>query len=270
MSKYKMVCLDIDGTLLNSKHEITQKTKEVIHEIANEKQIPVVLVSARMPKGIIFLHQELNITHPVICYSGALIWDSNKFYSSIVMPAYDVRPIHRLAEKMGVHMSLYRDDEWYVEEIDEWADQEARITRNTPNICGFPGLLDLWEKENTGPNKILCMGDADRIELFQAKIREQHSGDLNIYLSKTTYLEITSGKAMKISAIEFLCIKYGISKSEVIAMGDNYNDINMLESVGLGIAMGNAPDHVKKHAAAVTLTNDEDGVAEALKKYMDL
>ena len=70
-----MVCLDIDGTLLNSKHEITEHTKQVIRKVANEKQIPVILVSARMPKGILFLQHELNIEQPIICYSGALIWN---------------------------------------------------------------------------------------------------------------------------------------------------------------------------------------------------
>ena len=75
MNKFKMICLDIDGTLLNSEHKISQKTKEVIGVVANEKQIPVILVSARMPKGILFLQKELNIKQPIICYSGALVMD---------------------------------------------------------------------------------------------------------------------------------------------------------------------------------------------------
>ena len=72
-----MVCLDIDGTLLNSKHEITGKVKEAINIVSNEIKIPVVLVSARMPKGIKFLQKELGIEEPIICYSGALILDKN-------------------------------------------------------------------------------------------------------------------------------------------------------------------------------------------------
>lgn len=268
MSKYKMVCLDIDGTLLNSKYEITQNTKEVIGQVANAEKIPVVLVSARMPKGIFFLQQELNITHPIICYSGALICDNSNIFYSIFIPPSDVKPIYKLAKEMGIHLSLYKDDEWYVEEMEQWAKQEGEITKNTANISDFADLLNSWEKDNTGPNKLLCMAEPESIESFQTKIMTHYSDILNIYKSKTTYLEITSNKAMKISAIELLCQKYNIGKSEVIAIGDNYNDINMLEFAGLGIAMGNAPEDVKKCAKAITCTNDEDGVAEALRRYI--
>ena len=77
MENFKMVCLDIDGTLLNSNHKITEKVKMAIDVVANEREIPVILVSARMPKGIVFLQKELGIEEPIICYSGALILDKN-------------------------------------------------------------------------------------------------------------------------------------------------------------------------------------------------
>ena len=77
MNKFKMICLDIDGTLLNSNHKISEKVKNTINVVANEKNIPVILVSARMPKGIRFLQKELRIEQPIICYSGALILDKD-------------------------------------------------------------------------------------------------------------------------------------------------------------------------------------------------
>lgn len=268
MQRYKMVCLDIDGTLLNSGHEITQTTKEVIQQIANVKKIPVILVSARMPRGILFLQQELNITEPIICYSGALIWDDHNILSSIYMPASLVKNIYALAKDANIHLSLYRDDEWYVECMDEWAKQEAAITKNTPSLVNFNDLLDEWEREGTGPNKILCMATPESLQLFQSTIDNLYSDALNIYLSKTTYLEINSNKATKTAAIEFLLQKYGLHKDEIIAIGDNYNDINMLEFAGMGIAMANAPDDVKQHAKYITASNDEEGVSKALKKYI--
>jgi Cof subfamily protein (haloacid dehalogenase superfamily) len=93
---------------------------------------------------------------------------------------------------------------------------------------------------------------------------------LNIYPSKPTYLEIMPKMASKTSAIQVLQDKFGVHQSEIIAMGDNYNDIDMLAYAGLGIAMGNAPDEVRKQAKEITLTNDEDGVAAALLKYVIL
>jgi Cof subfamily protein (haloacid dehalogenase superfamily) len=266
MNKFKMICLDIDGTLLNSKHEISKGVKDAINVVANERNIPVILVSARMPKGITFLQKELGIEQPIICYSGALILDKdNKTLSKEVIDVFNLEEIYKLACENNIHISLYKDDEWYIKELDYWAKQESEITNIIPTVTDFKELIEIWKKEGTGPNKILCMADPDKITLLKEGTK---TIDLNIYPSKPTYLEIMPAKASKTAAINVLQKKFNIGKSEIIAMGDNYNDIDMLEYAGLGIAMGNAPEDVKKHGNDVTLTNDEDGVAVALKKYV--
>lgn len=266
MSNFKMVCLDIDGTLLNSNHEITEKVKSTINIVANEKKIPVILVSARMPNGITFLQKELGIEEPIICYSGALILDKD---SNVLAKEFidvpNLEEIYKLTSKNNIHMSLYKDNEWYIEELDYWAKQESEITNIIPNVTNFNELIEQWKKEGSGPSKILCMSNPEEINFLKENIK---GSDLNIYPSKPTYLEIMPTTASKTSAINILQKKFNVDKSEIIAMGDNYNDIDMLEYAGLGIAMGNAPEEVKGHANDITLTNDEDGVAEALKKYI--
>jgi len=268
LETFKMVCLDIDGTLLNSRHEVTEKTKKVIQKVTNEKQIPVILVSARMPKGMLFLQKELNIDQPIICYSGAYIWNNGDTLLNITIPVSDVKQVYSIVKSLGIHISLYKDDEWYVEEMDEWAKQESEITNITPAISDFSNLFTTWEQENTGPNKILCMAQSSDIQELDSKMIEHLSNHLNIYPSKPTYLEIMANHATKTSAIEFLYRELDIQKSEIIAIGDNYNDMNMIEFAGLGIAMANAPEQVKQIADDITLSNDEDGVAEALNKYI--
>jgi len=268
MKNFKMICLDIDGTLLNSKHEISKEVKDAINMAANERNIPVILVSARMPKGITFLQKELGIAQPIICYSGALILDKdNKTLSKEVIDVFNLEEIYKLACENNIHVSLYKNDEWYIEELDYWAKQESEITNIIPTVTDFKVLIEIWKNEGTGPNKILCMSDTNKITLLKEGTK---TIDLNIYPSKPTYLEIMPSKSSKTSAISILQKKFNVDKSEIIAMGDNYNDIDMLEYAGLGIAMGNAPEDVKKHADDVTLTNDEDGVAAALKKYVIL
>lgn len=268
MNKFKMICLDIDGTLLNSNHKITEGVKRTINIAANEKNIPVILVSARMPKGITFLQKELGIAQPIICYSGALILDKdNNVINQEFISALNLEEVNKLVHEYNIHMSLYKDNEWYIEEMDYWAKQESEITNIIPKITDFNKLIELWKAEGTGPNKILCMARPEEIRILKENIQ---SDDLNIYPSKPTYLEIMPSKSSKTSAISCLQKKFNVDKSEIISMGDNYNDIDMLEYAGLGIAMGNAPEEVKKHADHVTLTNDEDGVAEALKKYVIL
>ncbi|MDR3598378.1 Cof-type HAD-IIB family hydrolase [Clostridium sp.] len=267
MNNFKMICLDIDGTLLNSNHQITKRVKSAINVVANEKKIPVILVSARMPKGITFLQRELEIEQPIICYSGALILDKdNNVLSKEFINVINLNEVYKLTKSNNIHMSLYKDNEWYIEEMDYWAKQESEITNIIPKITNFKELMEQWKQEGTGPNKILCMAKPEEIKILKENIND---GDLNIYPSKPTYLEIMPNKASKTSAINCLQKEFNIEdKSQIIAMGDNYNDIDMIEYAGLGIAMGNAPEDVKKHADYVTLTNDEDGVAEALKKYV--
>lgn len=266
MNNFKMVCLDIDGTLLNSNHQITKEVKSAINIVANEKNIPVILVSARMPKGITFLQRELKIEQPIICYSGALVLDKyGEILSKEFIDVLDLQEIYEVTYMYDIHMSLYKDNEWYIEEMDYWAKQESEITNIAPKITNFNELIQLWEKEGTGPNKILCMADPNKIIFLKENIKDN---DLNIYPSKSTYLEIMPTNASKTSAINILQKEFDVEKPEIIAMGDNYNDIDMLEYAGLGIAMGNAPEEVKKHANYITSTNDEDGVAEALKKYI--
>lgn len=266
MSKFKMICLDIDGTLLNSEHRITEKTKNVIEVAANEKGIPVILVSARMPKGILFLQKELEITEPIICYSGSLIMDKGgKIILNKTIPISSLKQIYQLIKNMNIHMSLYKDDEWYIEEKDQWSEQESEITKIVPNVVEFSLLFEKWREEGTGPNKILCMAIPDKIDLLKTKIKDDK---LNVYPSKSTYLEIMPTEASKTTSIEYLREKLGVNRSEIIAIGDNYNDMDMIEYAGLGIAMGNAPEQVKKCANEVTLSNDEDGVAESLKNHV--
>lgn len=266
MSKFKMICLDIDGTLLDSQHKISENTKRAVQIAANERQIPIILVSARMPKGILFLQKELEIIEPIICYSGALVLDKDtSILSNQVIPVSSFEEIYHCTQNSNVHMSLYKDDEWYIEEMDQWAKQESEITNIIPTIVKFSNLIELWRQEGTGPNKILCMAEPNEINL----LAENSKGNpLNIYPSKPTYLEIMPKAASKTSAIEVLRRKLQIEQSQILAIGDNYNDMDMLEYAGFGIAMGNAPDQVKNCANAITSTNDEDGVSEAIKKYV--
>jgi len=265
MSKFKMIGLDIDGTLLNSKHQITTETNKAIKTAVNEKGIPVILVSARMPKGIIFLQRELEIEAPIICYSGALVLDKNgEILSQKYMSVSDIKEVYAAAKKLGVHVSLYKDDEWCIEKMDEWAKQEYEITSIIPNVINFEFLFEAWGKEGSGANKILCMADPDKINLLKDQLKID---SLNIYPSKPTYLEIMPKEASKTSAIEILRKKFNVKQREILAAGDNYNDMDMIEYAGLGVAMGNAPDEVKRCADFVTLSNDEDGVAKVIKKF---
>lgn len=267
LGKHKMVCLDIDGTLLNSNHMITKATKEVICRITKQQGILVVLVSARMPQGIVCLQKELGTSGPIICYNGAVIWEQGRAIRDITIPTPRAKQVYALCQQFGLHLSLYKDDTWYVSKPDFWAKQESNITNINWTPKEFEELFSRWLRQKTGPNKLLCMAEEEKIELLSQSL-EFSRKELNVYPSKTTYLEIMPAQATKTNAIAYLCWRVGVKRHEIIAIGDNYNDIDMLEFADLGVAMGNAPMPVKRVADFVTKTNDEDGVAWALEELL--
>jgi len=261
MNKYRMLCLDIDGTLLNSRHQISEGTKRAIRKLDDSGDTIIVLISARMPKGMRYLAEELNLNSPLVSYNGAYITQGDQILHARTIKLEQCITIFQLAIERGLHVSLYTEDQWYVEHLDSWALQESEITGIKPIVIEFEKLFSDWEAAGNTPNKILCMGEPGNISVFGERLNFMFEKNLNVYQSKPTYLEIVSAEASKINAIAYLCDRYHINKDEVVAVGDNYNDISMISYAGLGIAMGNAPDEVKKCADYVTLSNDEDGVA---------
>lgn len=261
-----MLCLDIDGTLLNSNHQITKETKEAIRKVAREKKLHVVLVSARMPKGIVFLQKELGIDGYIICYSGSLILDKDGniiFNRQIDSKVTD--DILRCVNEFNVSINLYKDNRWIIERRDSWSDIESSIVGFEPEINNFSQIINV--NDNIGPNKILILGDKDENLKVYKMLKDKFEDCINIYPSKPTYLEIMNKDACKTEAIIQLLKLLDIKQSEVIAIGDNYNDVDMITFAAVGIAMGNAPEEVKKISDYVTATNNENGVAKAVYKY---
>lgn len=263
-----MVCLDIDGTLLDSRHRITPRVKEAIRR-TEDRGVPVVLASARGPGGILFIYEELELSSPVICYNGGLILDHTK--TTIHSRALDLDPVGRVAElalEMDITLSLYRGAEWFVSREDDWSRAEAEVTRMTPIPCHLPTLAARWRREGqSGPNKLLAMAPEDRVLALQDRVAREGL-DLDTYRSFPTYLELVARGLSKAEGMLRLTQLLGLDPGGVLAAGDNFNDLAMIQAAGLGVAMGNAPEEVRAQADFVTATNDQDGVALALEQWV--
>lgn len=265
--RYKMVFSDIDGTLLDSNHQITGGTKEAVRKLT-QNGIPFVLVSARMPYGILPLTEALHINEPIICFSGALVLGAlqsdgtrEELYNQ-TLNTEDVEEMYSITSESypEISFSAYNGRHWFVSSRnDEWIEQEYKITGTPPQYFKFE------DDPIPACHKIMCMGEAPAIERLEAELKSRYP-EHTIYKSKTTYLEIMAPHVSKSSAIEVLIKQYGIEQEEIIAVGDNYNDMDMLKYAGLGVAMGNAPEEVKAAADQVTLCNDEDGVKTLLEQ----
>lgn len=263
---YKIVFSDIDGTLLNKDRELSEITLREIKKLKDK--VPFILISARMPAAMRHLQQELNIEElPIICYNGGLILNGKEEISSTVIPIKIVEGLSEINKNIGCHLSLYHDDEWYVPQMDKWAQREVNNTKVTPEVMGNFEVVNKWKSENKGAHKIMAMGEEIHINKIRDHLLKNYSEDLHLYRSKDTYLEISNKSISKFSAIELLLKQhYNYSPAEAIAIGDNYNDVEMLKNIGYGIAVGNARPEAIEAANIVSENSIEDGVAKSLVK----
>lgn len=267
----KLVCSDIDGTLLNKERVLSEKTVAVIKQIKNN--FPVVLISSRMPKAMRHLQLDLDIARdPLIAYNGGLILTYEEGQPEILLSIEIAQQIAGLiltfVEQSSIHVSLYHADEWFVPEMDYWAKRECHNTKVEPEVADLAKVCEGWTARGIGPHKIMCMGEAGEIQLLENWLKMYFSESLNLYRSKPTYLEIASKQISKLSALSYLLDKkYSFGLSQVMAFGDNYNDIELIEGVGRGVAVSNAKTEVKAVADEITQSNLEDGVARTLASY---
>lgn len=263
---YKLICSDIDGTLLDKNRELSEITMLQIKRIS---PIPFVLISSRMPKAMRHLQSQLgNTTMPLIAYNGGLVLHNNQILHSAFIDNSVLEAIINLCAKTTIHLSLYHQDEWYVPAMDLWANMEARNTKIAPEVKSSKAVLTQWKNEGKGAHKIMCMGDETEIDVLYKWLRENHSNEIMLYRSKPTYIEISHHSVSKKTAIEVLlkdCYPT-LSMKNIVAFGDNYNDIGMLKAVGLGVAVANAIDEVLQIADKVTDTNKNDGVAKVIQE----
>jgi Cof subfamily protein (haloacid dehalogenase superfamily) len=269
--KFRAVCTDIDGTLLDSRRELSSKTIDVFRKIS--KSIPVILASSRMPAAMIHLQDELGISdHPLICYNGGYAVhykkDSQKIFATVSIPFTVCAAILELTKGTAIHTSLYHENLWYAPAVDHWTDREQRITKVNAIIADGSSVISKWSQENKGAHKVMCMGPEQQINTLESELKNSLAGQLHIYRSRPTYLELAPKSVSKATALQLIVDhEFGIGLKDVIAFGDNYNDIEMLLSAGLGIAVGNAREEVKAAANEITGNSIEDGVAMAIEKY---
>ena len=267
MSVIKLIMSDIDGTILDKNHQLDSHLIELM-PLLKQYDIPFVLASARSPLGIAPISKELGITEcPIACYNGALISLGDKILSQHTINKKELLLLHDFLKKEfpTVSINVYSGKDWLVNTIDEWVEIEATITGESPKVTS---LADFIKDEKTLVHKLLLIDNTDTIQKLQKNLSSIDFPQTNFYLSKDNYLEVTHNQVSKKQALLELAKYYQLSLSEIMTIGDNYNDIPMIETSGLGVAMGNAPTEVKTCANTVTDSNDQNGVSKAIKLYV--
>ncbi|GAB3649735.1 fructose-phosphate phosphohydrolase SppA [Echinicola sediminis] len=269
----KALCTDIDGTLLNKSREISERTIKAVKQLPED--FPIILASSRMPSAMRHLQASMNrLKNPMICYNGGYIihFDGHgndfELLDTVKIPLDICHHITELSQGSQIHISLYHEDEWYAPQDDYWTQREITSTKVNPVIKNWNEVKNDWETRNAGAHKVMCMGPAEEIDTLFHSLLDTKNSELHLYRSKDTYIEIAPKSISKASALNLLLKeKYDIKMEEVMAFGDNYNDIEMLQAVGHGVAVENAREEVKAIADEITAKNTEDGVAMMIEKY---
>lgn len=264
--KFKVLCSDLDGTLLSTKSDVSEFTIAEITRI--RKAIRIILVSARMPQSMRYLQERIGIQNlPIICYNGALVLDNKIELFSQVIDFKSVEEIYELAESLNIKLGLYYNHEWYVEVTSERVEKEIKYTRTTPQFRRTSQTLCEWKDRNISAHKIMLMCTKSSADAIYPILINQFDKHMKIYRSNDTLIELAPKTVSKLSAIKLL-LKDNESLEDVISFGDNYNDIDMLQYSGIGVAVENAREEVKAIADHTTLKNTEHGVAHFIKQHL--
>ena len=290
---YKIVTIDLDGTLLNSLGEISEENIMALRKCI-EKGVEIVLTSGRVVSSIKNFANEIGKNNYLISGNGSTVYDINneKIIYQNTIPKEKVLKIIEICEANSIYYSVYTEKGIVTKSLNYnilfyHKENLKKVNTEKTNINIVQNIYDYIENlENNKISKIsICDKDKMVFDSILKKLKTIENLDIlevghmsRKYIENGTeivpiefyYTEITNENVNKWEAIKFLIERLNIKPEEVIAIGDNINDKEMLENAGLGVAMGNAAPYIKEFADDVTLDNDNNGVAKAVEKYITM
>lgn len=260
----KLIVFDLDDTLLDSQQVISPRTHAAIRQTA-QKGIQMMLATGRMHASTVKYAKSLELTMPLITYNGAMVntFPSGELVFHQPIAPEDASEVMDLCQEQQWHIQTYIQDVLYVCEFNRYVKLYVKVTGAEPVIIG----KQLYAVKEA-PTKMLIIADPPAIQHIKAYFAARLGKRLYIAESKPNFLEITSPSVNKGAALHSIAERMNIERQYIMAFGNGSNDIEMLRYAGWGIAVGNSPIDVRKAARLITATNDEDGVAKVLEKYI--
>jgi Cof subfamily protein (haloacid dehalogenase superfamily) len=261
----KLVAFDLDGTLIGRDVTLTAKVIEAVGRM-HEAGIAGCIVTGRMYRASIPFARKLGFDTPLICYQGAAIIDpsSDEILQHFSVPNDVVRELIANAESEGMHLQLYRNDEYFCEERNRFSELYASLAGTQPVV--LPSLREAFAfSEST---KAVIVADAPDAERYAKQLKEKLGARAYVTRSLPEFVEVLNPVVDKGEALRFVATRLGVTMEETVAIGDSWNDAPMLEAAGFGIAMGSAPAELRDVAKAVVADVAHDGVAEAIDRYV--
>jgi len=261
----KLIAVDLDGTLLDNDGKISSRVKDAVHRV-REKGVEVTLATGRTFLSAKPFAADLGINLPLITYMGALVRysDSDRVLYERCVPSDLAQEVIKAAGERGYPINFYLDDCVLVKEL---TPQNIEYARKYNVVVKEVG--DLSKVSHISPIKLLIINeDEEEMDKFERECREAFGRYLHITKSMPEFLEFSHPEATKAKGLEAVAEHLGLKREEIMAIGDSYNDLEMLQYAGFAVVMGNAREEIKKYADYVTTSNEDDGVAEALEKFI--
>ncbi len=266
----KMLVLDIDGTLTNSKKEITPGTKKAVTDVMKNGHV-VVIASGRPTPGTKKVCEELELekySGYVLSYNGAKITrlSDNMVVHQKVLDKKYIPEIYEYCIENDMGMMTYEDNDALTgTRVDEYMELEARI-----NSIGLKYVENFKEYVSFPVNKCLLTKEADEAEKACEYLAKKYEGELSIYRSEPFFVEIMPKGVDKAASLEVLRNILGIKKENIVCCGDGFNDLSMIKYAQVGVCMENGCQECKDAADFIAPSNDDDGIVTVVEKYFNV
>jgi len=262
--RYRLIALDVDGTLLNDDHQLSDENKAAIAEVTRLGG-QIVLCTGRSPQNSIPFMEEMGLSGYVLGHNGAA---TVRVKDREVLHQYDLDargldPYIKYCRERDIHFDVNTSFDIYVDNVENLT-KEAHYMYEHFKI--MPASLPAWEDFRDPILKFTVFTKSDILDEAEQEWRTW-GGEYNILRSGEFFVDFMHPEASKGNALKHLALQLGVPQEEVLAIGNYYNDISMLTYAGMGVAMDNSPVEVKAAANAITGTNNEHGVRDALIKY---
>jgi Cof subfamily protein (haloacid dehalogenase superfamily) len=270
---YKLFCTDMDGTLLNNDGKVSEENKMAI-EKAQDRGVKIAICTGRLFTSANHFAQIVGVEAPLICANGAYIRekDRNEIIYKAVLGEQNCKNVLKVVRKYGLHPHFNTPDTVFTEKIIYSSEIYAKMNKTLPKEAQIKiELADDWEKtfkENADEILKCIIVDNDIEKINKAKSELALEKGLEVVSSRENNIEVMCKGVSKGRAVEILAGYYNLKKEEVICIGDNENDISMLQYAGMGIAMANGDKEVLQIAYYITDTNENNGVAKAIEKFI--
>jgi len=261
---YKLIASDVDGTLVNDNSELTERTRNAIIK-AVDAGILFVTATGRPFSNIGIVNDLFDKDMPFIVFNGAAAYlgKSKKLLFEKFLDFEIAKEAYDMGEKRGIAQIVWTGPRLWTNRICErTSSYESFGTAKMSVISQFDDFKDMGEKVS----KVLWIDDPATIKLLGLKMTEHFGDRLNCFSSMSHFLEFVGNDVSKGTALAEIGRLYGIDRSEMISVGDSFNDVSMLEYAGLGVAVENAPEKIKAICDHVTTSNNNDGVAEVIER----